>query len=317
MERRLRLNVKFLAKLSLFGLSFSLMMGAQGLLLSPFLRWLDCLPEGVWSLQARSWLQDDMAQAADLSEIRDRGYIIVAIKNNRAPLGFIDESGNLSGFEIDIARRLAAELLGDSSAVEFVPVQNVERLNVVLEDRVDFAIAAITLTEMRRRIVRFSDPYYLDGAAFVTTRASVQSLQDLRISKIALLDRSSTVPHVRFILPGAQLVGVSSYEEGQQLLASGAGAAFAGDASVLAGWLGNSTSENERYRILPDILSADPLAIALPKGQQYDSLQSAINSALRRWYAENWLQERAAFWGLPAESAQFVNLTSPAPELVP
>ena len=123
-----------------------------------------------------------------------------------------------AGFEIDIARRLAADLLGDETAVEFVPVSNVERLDAVLEGRVDIAIAAITLTESRRRLVNFSDPYYLDGTAFLVYPATpadgnpsasqptqirqIQTLRDLRLSKIAVLNRSSTIAHVRYILPG-------------------------------------------------------------------------------------------------------------------
>ncbi|MGC1306753.1 MAG: transporter substrate-binding domain-containing protein [Phormidesmis sp.] len=254
-----------------------------------------------------------MAVAADLSEIRDRGYITIAVKNNRAPLGFVDETGNLSGFEIDIARRLAAELLGDSSAVQFVPLANVDRVNAVANEQVDIAIAAITLTEMRRRIVSFSYPYYLDGTAFITNQPNIQTLRDLRSRKIALLDRSSSVPHVRYILPGAQLVGVDTYAEGQALLDSGAVDAFAGDASVLAGWLRSPAHTTLTYQLLPDLLSAEPLSVAIPKGTQYDSLRRAINQSLQSWYSEGWLQERAEYWGLPAESAQFLNL---APEPV-
>lgn len=238
------------------------------------------------------------ANAAELSEIRDRGYLTVAVKDNRLPLGFVDETGNLSGFEIDIARRLAAELLGDESAVRLVPVANVDRLNAVLEDRVDIAIAAITLTEPRRRIVSFSDPYYLDGTAFITQRPEIQQLSDLHAGKIALLDRASAVPHVRYVLPGAQLVGVDSYAAGQRLLNGGEVDAFAGDASVLAGWLQAAAAP---YRLL-SIISAEPLAVAMPKGDQYDPLREAINQAIRQWYAAGWLQERAAYWGLPAES---------------
>ena len=82
------------------------------------------------------------AVAAELSEIRDRGHLIIGIKNNRPPLGFVNEAGEISGFEVDIARQLAADLLGDASAIEFVPLSNVDRLNSVLEERVDIAIAA-------------------------------------------------------------------------------------------------------------------------------------------------------------------------------
>lgn len=279
--------------------------------------------------------------AAELAEIRDRGYLIVGVKNNRPPLGFIDNEGNLTGFEIEIAQRLAEELLGDRTAVQFVPVSNVDRVTAVLEDRVDIAIAAITITAPRRRIISFSDPYYLDGVAFVTRQPNVQQLRHLGTAKVALLDRSSTVAHVRYILPVAQLVGVSSYSEGRQLLASGEVDAFAGDVSILSGWfldgqlapetslssetslsdvdgLGEDARLESGYRLLENIISAEPLSVAIPKGTQYDSLRTSVNLALRRWYAEGWLQERATAWGLPAESTQFVDLApEPPADLAP
>lgn len=245
---------------------------------------------------ANRWMST--AAAAELSEIRDRGYIIIGVKANRAPLGFTDASGQLRGFEIDIARRLAAELLGAETAVEFVPLSNVERLNAVLESRVDIVIAAITLTEPRRRLVDFSDPYYLDGTAFIVGD-HISTLQGLRTKKIALLNRSSTVAHVRYLLPGAQLIGVDTYAEGQALLRGGEVDAYAGDASVLTGWQ-QDDGPLSGYTLLPEIISAEPLAIAIPKGSQYDELHTTINQAIRRWYDEAWLQERAAFWNLPS-----------------
>ena len=180
--------------------------------------------------------------AAELSEIRDRGYLIVAVKDNRPPMGFLGADNQLSGFEIDIARRLAEDLLGDANAVKLVPTRNVDRLSAVIEDRVDIAIAALTITEPRRRIVNFSDPYYLDGTAFIprlptADSPAIQSLQDLQLGTIAVLDRSSTVAQVKYILPAAQLIGVSTYQEGQALVERGAVDAFAGDASCI-NWVG-------------------------------------------------------------------------------
>ncbi|MEM8503280.1 MAG: transporter substrate-binding domain-containing protein [Cyanobacteria bacterium P01_D01_bin.1] len=252
--------------------------------------------------------------AAELSEIRDRGYLIVAVKDNRPPMGFLDESEQFSGFEIDIARRLAAELLGDENAIELVPTANVDRLNAVIEDQVDMAIASLTITEPRRRIISFSDPYYLDGTAFVprlptANSPAIRTLQDLQLGTIAVLDRSSTVAQVRYILPSAQLIGVDTYLEGQALVASGEVDAFAGDASVLTGWTRDGALTD--YELLPSIISVEPLAIAIPKGQQYSTLQAEVNAAIQRWYAEEWLQARAEFWGLP--EGVFSGFLEPSP----
>lgn len=234
------------------------------------------------------------ASAAELSEIRSRGYLLVAVQEDRPPLGFRDPSGNLTGFEIELAHRLAEALLGDPDAVRLQTVRNVERLDAVMSDEVDLAIAAVTLTEPRRRVVSFSEPYYLDGTGFITRNQDIRQLQDLQLRTVALLDGSSTIAHVRYRLPAARLVGVDSYQAALTLLERGEVDAFAGDASVLAGWV----QQDPDYRLLSQIISVEPLAIVLPKGVQYDELRAGVNAAIRYWAEQGWLQQWAADWGL-------------------
>ncbi|MEO1403207.1 MAG: transporter substrate-binding domain-containing protein [Cyanobacteria bacterium J06635_1] len=236
-----------------------------------------------------------IAISAELSEIQARGYVIVAVKDNWQPLGFLDETGELVGFEIDIARRLAEDLLGDPNAVEFHPVSNLDRVNQVVDGAVDVAIANITITPQRQRIASFSLPYYHDGVGFLTSSPQIQALEDLRTGQVALLENSSTVAHVRYILPGATLTPVATYQEALALLASQQIDAFAGDATLLAGWV----QQDDSYHLLPDIISIEPLAIVMPKGTQYRPLRQEINQIVEGWHTEGWLQERANHWGLP------------------
>ena len=232
-----------------------------------------------------------IADAAELTDIEARGRLIVAVKDNWYPLGYRDVTGELSGFEIDIARRLALELLGDETAVDLRPVSNVERVNVVIDGDVDIAIASITVTAQRQRIASFSLPYYWDGTGFITT--SARSLDDLRLGRIAVLADSSTLGQLRYQLPVATLVPVPSYQAAIVELDSGRVDAFAGDVSLLSGW-----QQDSRYRLLDEVISVEPIAIAIPKGTQYSSLRRAINDAIRQWDDEGWLKDRAAHWGL-------------------
>lgn len=232
--------------------------------------------------------------AADLETIVQRGQLIVAVKDNLQPLGFQGANGTLQGLEIDIARRLAQELLGKSGLVVFKPVNNQDRLAVVLKGQVDITIARVTATPSRSRVVSFSTPYYLDGTALITNVPAIQSFSDLTNQTIAVLNDSSTVATLRYRLPQTKLIGVNSYSEGKALLASGKVAAFASDASVLSSW----AREFPTDRLLPLRLSAEPLCIVLPKGVQYDELRRQVDQALDRWKAEGWLQQRAIYWGL-------------------
>lgn len=233
--------------------------------------------------------------SAELKEIEQRGQLIVAVKDNLRPLGFRDSSGNLQGFEIDIAKRLAEELLGKPDAVVLQPVTNRDRLNVLLEGKVDLIIARVTATNSRARLVDLSRPYYLDGTSLITKDTSIAQLRDVATKTIAVLKGSSTIPVVKYALPTSKLVAVDSYEEARSLLENGGANAFAADRSVLAGWV----QEYPQYRLLPVRLSAEALCIVMPKGLQYTNLQDRVNQAIARWQASGWLAERATAWGLP------------------
>ncbi|MEH2250511.1 transporter substrate-binding domain-containing protein [Nostoc sp.] len=235
------------------------------------------------------------ASAAEMPEIQQRGYLNVAVKDNLRPLGFKDASGSLQGLEIDLAQRLAQDLFGKAEAVKFKPIANRDRLTVVLDKKVDFAIARVTATESRSRIVSFSVPYYLDGTVLVTKDASIQQLSDLAKQKIAVLNNSSTIAKVRFYVPNAELVGANSYDEAREEIESNAAVAFAADASVLSGWV----QQYPQYRLLPTKLSTEPLSVVMPKGLQYDELRRNVNQAIARYLEEGWLQQRSQYWGLP------------------
>ena len=69
------------------------------------------------------------SNAAEFKEIQQRGYLLVAVKDNLPPLGFRDRQGKLRGLEIELAQKLATDLLGDPAAVKFIPVTNRDRLS--------------------------------------------------------------------------------------------------------------------------------------------------------------------------------------------
>ncbi len=232
--------------------------------------------------------------AAQWSEIESRGELKVAIKDNVRPLGFTAEDGSLIGLEIDIARKLAEELLADREAIEFVPVTNVERLQAVLADEVDIAIAKVAVTTPRSRIVEFSPYYYLDGTEIVTKNSEIKNIDELALDRIVVLENSATIAVVRNRLPEATLIGAKSYQEALELLETNQADAFAGDRSILTGWI----QEYPAYNLLPERLSGTALAVVLPKGLQYRELRSKVNSAIARWKESGWLESRIKYWGL-------------------
>lgn len=253
------------------------------------------------------------ASAADLKTIRSRGYLIVAVKDNVRPLGFRNQQGELQGFEIDLAKRLAEQIFGKPDAVKLVPVSNRDRLKAVVNDQVDLAIAEITATQARSRVVYFSSPYYFNGTSFLVQRRPaptssdapsynpiqpsglITELSQLRDQKVAVLENSHTIATLEFQASKLKLVPVKSYAEAQERLAQGEVAAIAANTTTLIGW----AQANPDYQIIPTQLNREPLAVAFPKGLQYEDLGKVVTQSLRQWQTDGWLAERATYWGLP------------------
>lgn len=232
--------------------------------------------------------------AREWSEIVASQQLKIAVKDNLRPLGFRNENDHLVGLEIDIAQKLAEELLGNADAVDLVVVNNQERLQIVLDDEVDLAIARVSVTTPRRRIVDFSPHYYLDGTGIVTNKSEIERVEGLNRSKIAVLNDSATISVIRNRLPNATLISVDSYQAALQLIETNQADAFAGDRSILTGWI----QEYPSYKLLPERLSGAALAVVMPKGLQYQELRSQVNKAIADWQKSGWLEARIKYWGL-------------------
>jgi len=155
-------------------------------------------------------------------------------------------------------------------------------------------VAQVTLTKNRLRLVDFTLPYYTDGIAVVARRGVTTYQLNAPKSAIAVLKGSSAIASLQYFLPKAPLIGADSYQAGLAALAAGKVQAFAGDASVLTDWL-KSHPEFER---VGELLSPHSLAIALPKGEQYNEFRQKVYKIVEQWRQTGWLQERAKYWGL-------------------
>jgi polar amino acid transport system substrate-binding protein len=231
---------------------------------------------------------------AEWEVVQRRGYLKVGVKDNFPPLGFRDRAGDLTGFEIDIAKQLAKEILGTEKSVELLPVSNSDRFLALDNDQVDLVVAQVTLTNNRLRLVDFTLPYYTDGIAMVARVGTTTNQLNQPKTAIAVLKGSSAIATLQYFLPKSSLVGANSYQAGLEALQTGKVQAFAGDASAIALWV----KANPEFVRVGELLSPHSLAIALPKGTQYNELRQKVYKVVEQWRQNGWLQARAKYWGL-------------------
>ena len=65
------------------------------------------------------WISSGDGTAGTLQDVRARGKLIVGVKTDYPPLGFLDKKGVNRGIDIDVAKALSKELFGNEDAVEF------------------------------------------------------------------------------------------------------------------------------------------------------------------------------------------------------
>ncbi len=225
-----------------------------------------------------------------LDKIQKRGKLIIGVKDNLPPLGFRDRHNNLSGLEIDIARELAKEL---NMPIELVPLKNRDRLTALQNNQVDLAIAQITVTTNRSRLVDFSLPYYTDSTIAIAKRGI--TFQELKQPvAIGVLKNSAAIAVIQSQFPKAAIIGSSSYADGLNALQLGKVKAFVGDRTSLTQWL----TDHPNYEIIGQPLAVHSLAIALPRGLQHLDLRDRVFDVVNKWRKNGWLKERAKYWNL-------------------
>ena len=171
---------------------------------------------------------------ATLQDIKARGKLIVGVKTDFPPFGFMDETGTHKGFDIDLAKVLGRELFGNEEAVEFVAVTTEDRISVLNSKKVDILAATMTITEERKKLVDFSIPYFMSGHLILVPRKSkILRYQDLAGKRVATILGSTGDTAIRKLVPTAIFVQLKGTAEALQALKDGRVEAFVQDDVLL------------------------------------------------------------------------------------
>lgn len=141
---------------------------------------------GSLSLLLGSSLATPLFAADLLDEVKANGVIKVGLEGTYPPFNYQDESGQLTGFEVEFAQALAKELGVDA---KFQPTKWDGILAALESKRLDVVINQVTISEERKQKYDFSTPYTVSGIQALTRKAdgdSIKSAQDLAGKKVGV-----------------------------------------------------------------------------------------------------------------------------------
>ncbi|CAO5177152.1 polar amino acid transport system substrate-binding protein [Frankia sp. AiPs1] len=243
------------------------------------------------SLRPHTGQPDAAPATAALRPILDRGYLTVAVRPDTPPFASVDvDTGEFTGFEIDLAKEIGRALFGADGHVRFRAVTAAERIDVVRRGEVDLSVATVTVTCARRAQVDFSAVYY-QASKNVLVRASspYRSLADLGGRRVCAAVGTTSLQLVVDTPNHPVPYPVANVTDCLVALQQGTVEGVVNDDTVLAGM----AAQDPQTRITGPKSLDVPTAIAV--GRDHPELTRFVNGVLARMAADgSWVRLYAA-----------------------
>ena len=228
-----------------------------------------------------------------IEQVQKRGVLRVGT-STFVPWAMKDKTGNLIGFEIDVAKRLAKDT---GVEVEFVPTKWSGIIPALITGKFDIIIGGMGIIPSRNLKVNFSIPYDYTGMSIVahkTLAAGFSRLEDFNSSDVVIAARlgSTAVTAAKKYMPKATLRLFDDESQAYQELVNGKVHAVVGSAP---------TPEFQAIKYpaklflpLDRTFTREPIAFAVKKGD-FDTL-NYLNNWIRYVESEGWLKDRKTYW---------------------
>lgn len=210
------------------------------------------------------------AQTDTLKKIKDSGAVTMGVRDASGAMSFTLGPGKYTGFHVEVCERVVADIKSalqlDKLEVKYQLVTPQNRIPLVQNGTVDIECGTTTNNAARQRDVAFAPALYVEGVRVaVRSTSSIRSTAQLAGKAVAATTGSTSVQLLRKLKSDATEVSAKDNSEGFFLLESGRVDAFVADGQILATLISKSKDPSQ-YKLLDQVLSTEPIAIMLPKG---------------------------------------------------
>ena len=223
-----------------------------------------------------------------LSAIKNAHVVHLGYRESSPPFSFLDQANRPIGYSLELCEAVVDEIgieVDDPNLrIEYVKVTSDDRIQAVLDKKIDLECGSTTANAERGKQVAFSPLMFVAGTKLMVPKASpVQAATDLK-GKTVVVTKGTTNEQAmhnvdkKFSL-GLNIVTASDHEQSYQMLVDGKADAFATDDILLYGLIARHKSQ-DKFHVVGDYLSYDPYGIMFPKGDP--ELSAVVERAFRK-----------------------------------
>jgi glutamate transport system substrate-binding protein len=212
------------------------------------------------------------------SRAHRRGGVIVGVKDDQPYLGERDPStGTYSGFDIEIAKMMAASLGFGVDHIQYRAIASANRETALRNGQIDYYVGTYTINALRKKQVGFAGPYYLAGQSLLVRRneKGVNGPQDLDGVKVCSAAGSSSIQRIEADYPKAVPVTYDSYAVCVDNLLTYQVTAVTTDDTILMGFAAKAPKE---LKVVGKPFSREPYGIGVPKSDT--AFRLALDTAI-------------------------------------
>lgn len=208
----------------------------------------------------------------------ERGKIVLGVKEDQPGFGMRDSAtGERSGFDIELATWVAAELGFAADKIEFVTIPSQSREQALTNGDADLIIGMYTISEKRKELIGFAGPYMTNGQSLLVRadNTDIKGEADMAGHKVCSITGSTPIQYVKANHPDVETVEFDNMAQCVEALTSGQVDAVTTDEALLIGY---STLAPDELKVVGKPFTTEGFGIGVTKVD--DALRKFVNELL-------------------------------------
>ncbi|MFJ9523314.1 glutamate ABC transporter substrate-binding protein [Kitasatospora sp. NPDC101801] len=212
-------------------------------------------------------------------EAKKRGKLIVGAKADQPFLGFENvTTSTREGFDIEIAKMIAADLGFGPDKIEFKTIVSANRETALMGGQIDYYVGTYTINDARKQKVSFAGPYYVAGQDLLVLKdkAEYTGPESVKGKKVCSATGSTSVKKIEEFTPVMPVTQYDTYAQCVDKLLTGEIDAVTTDDAILKGFAAKNAG---KLKVVGKTFSKEPYGVGLLKEDA--AFQTAVAAALK------------------------------------
>lgn len=208
--------------------------------------------------------------------IEKRGKVVIGVKEDQPGLGYYDNvTQERSGFDVDIARWIAASIGYDEDKIEYKAIASANREQAIVNGDVDYYVGTYSINDKRKEQIDFAGPYFITGQGLLvrTDDTDYQALEGLNGKTVCSATGSTPIQNIKENFPKIKPQEFDLYSACVENLVNGQVDAVTTDQAILIGY---AAQQPDELKVTSGpLFTEEQYGVGLEKGD--DALRAHIN----------------------------------------